>query len=347
MIFVLIFIFFLIFKNCRIFSFTNENQFNSEYISREFTQTINGIFVILVFLNHFSQYIAEVYVFDKVVLQFLKLLGQCVNCSFLFYSGFGICEQLKFNKNEYCKKLIKIRFPKLLLRFMICVFVYLILSFIFEKNYSIKQILLAFVGLESIGNSSWYIFYILLSYVLVYFSFIIFNNQIFAVISFNVLMILYTLFMFYFFPEKNAYYLTTLIFPLGMYFSLFKDKIQIFLKKNYLVCLILSFVLYFISFLFRHKFNLSGIFYNFTAICFSLILIVLTFKVQIKSKILSFLGNNIFYIYILQRIPMICCSEIVRGGVQKNSYLLIMIFCFAITLLLSYLFKTIFEKIHL
>ena len=114
-------------------------------------------------------------------------------------------------------------------------FVYLILSFIFEKNYSIKQILLAFVGLESIGNSSWYIFYILLSYVLVYFSFIIFNNQIFAVISFNVLMILYTLFMFYFFPEKNAYYLTTLIFPLGMYFSLFKDKIQIFLKKNYLV----------------------------------------------------------------------------------------------------------------
>ena len=65
---------------------------------------------------------------------------------------------------------------------MICVFVYLILSFIFEKNYSIKQILLAFVGFESIGNSSWYIFYILLSYVLVYFSFIIFNNQIFAVI---------------------------------------------------------------------------------------------------------------------------------------------------------------------
>lgn len=54
MIFVLIFIFFLIFKNSKIFSFVNKNQFNSDFISREFTQTINGIFVILVFLSHFS-----------------------------------------------------------------------------------------------------------------------------------------------------------------------------------------------------------------------------------------------------------------------------------------------------
>lgn len=317
MIFILIFLLFVCLKNIKFYSLKNNASFNKNAFSKDFSQTINGIFVLLVFLSHFSQYVVEVFVFDKVALLFLKFLGQCINCSFLFYSGFGICEQLKQNQNEYCKKLILKRFPTLFLRFDFCVFLYLILSFILEKNYSVQKILLSFVGIESIGNSSWYIFYILLCYILVFLCFKIFKNQKIAVFTFTFVMIFYTILMFCFCKEKTAYYLTTLIFPFGMIFSLYKEKIQNLLLKKYVLFLIFSFGLYFLSFFIRRKFNLSEPFYNFTAIFFSMILIVLTLKIEIKSKVLAFLGNNVFYIYILQRLPMICWSEICGGGAKK------------------------------
>ncbi len=99
------------------------------------------------------------------------ILGQCIVCSFLFFSGYGIMEQIKIKGDVYKKKLVSIRLPHLWLRFALCIILYLIIGIILGKDFSIQQILLSFLALDSIGNSAWYIFYMLATYIMIFISF--------------------------------------------------------------------------------------------------------------------------------------------------------------------------------
>ena len=58
-------------------------------LSKEQTTCINGIFVLFVFLSHFGQY-------ETMPWNWLLLgLGQLMVAPFLFYSGYGIMEQIQ------------------------------------------------------------------------------------------------------------------------------------------------------------------------------------------------------------------------------------------------------------
>ncbi len=58
-------------------------------LNKEQTTCINGIFVLFVFLSHFGQY--ETMPWNGVLLA----IGQLMVAPFLFYSGYGIMEQIK------------------------------------------------------------------------------------------------------------------------------------------------------------------------------------------------------------------------------------------------------------
>ena len=347
MLFFIVALLFLCLFKIKIYSPLKKNSFNDCFLDKTNTQTINGIFVILIFLAHYSSYLKSYYPFDSITLKFIKFLGQCINCSFLFYSGFGIHEQLQKNRFSYCRKLISVRFSRLLLKFMICVALYLIIDLILGQRYSISTIILSFVGFASIGNSAWYIFYMLIAYIGVYLSYRFFDKKQLSLCLFIFYLIMYTLIFYVLFPEKEAYYLTSLVFPLGMFVSLKKLAIIEILKKHNFLIISVGIIIYIASFLIQHKLQLPGPFYNITAIFFTIILIVLTFKIKIESKILNYLGKNVFCIYILQRLPMMTASSLITGGVNKNNYLLIFVLSFGLTLLLSYFMNKLFKVVHL
>ena len=57
---------------------------------------VNGIFVALILFSHFSQYINEWIKIDSLIFSiYSELLGECVVATFLFYSGYGLMEQIK------------------------------------------------------------------------------------------------------------------------------------------------------------------------------------------------------------------------------------------------------------
>lgn len=58
-------------------------------LNKEQTTCINGIFVLFVFLSHFGQY--ETMPWNNLLLA----IGQLMVAPFLFYSGYGIMEQIK------------------------------------------------------------------------------------------------------------------------------------------------------------------------------------------------------------------------------------------------------------
>ena len=70
---------------------------------------------------------------------------------------------------------------------------------------------------------------------------------------------------------------------------------------------------------------------------FVLLVILFSMKVILNSKILSFMGMNVFYIYIYQRIPMM-----ILDGHNVNRYVFI-ILTFIITLLIGKIISS-FEK---
>lgn len=148
--------------------------FNYDYCSREQTTSIKGIFVILVFLSHFSSYVT--WTGNKLDEMFLILnsrIGQLMVVMFLFYSGFGIYRKIMENEG-YIKGFLKKRFLPVWSQFAICVGLFLVMDLAIGRlsSYSIGHVLLAFTGWTSIGNSNWFMFDTFALYLLVFFTFI-------------------------------------------------------------------------------------------------------------------------------------------------------------------------------
>ena len=84
------------------------------------------------------------------------LLGQLIVVMFLFYSGYGIYEQVKAKGKSYVRSFLPHRFLPTYASFAICVFFYFVLSLVLRADYPVRQVLLSFIGWESIGNSIQY-----------------------------------------------------------------------------------------------------------------------------------------------------------------------------------------------
>lgn len=140
-------------------------------LDKEQTTCINGIFVVFVFLSHFGQY--EVMPWNGILLA----IGQLMVAPFLFFSGYGIMEQIQKRGVSYIDSMPRKRILKFYVHFCMALTIYLVLSFVLGKGYSLSRILLSFTGWSSIGNSNWYVFAILVMYSIVYISFKCFKKQ--------------------------------------------------------------------------------------------------------------------------------------------------------------------------
>lgn len=77
------------------------------------TTCVNGIFVLLVFLSHFCQYMdTSALPFFQPYLLLRSILGQLIVAPFLFYSGYGVSEQIKKRGIEYVNAIPKSRMLK-------------------------------------------------------------------------------------------------------------------------------------------------------------------------------------------------------------------------------------------
>lgn len=283
--------------------------FNENYMSRESTASIKGIFIIMVFLSHIREYITLPE--NSKYAMILNLIGQLMVAMFFFYSGYGVLESYK-NKPGYAEKFLKNRFLKTLLHFDIAVFLFLIIAIIFGVQYPAKYYALCWVGWESIGNSNWFVFAILALYLLTWLCFAVSDKE--HLLRFCVLQTILTLCLVAFLRNSGKqlhWYDTAMCYPAGIWFSLLKDRIDKALRKKAIYYSALAVLV--LVFLYLYK--TEGILhYCLCAAEFSLLVVVVTMKIQIGNGMLSWAGNHLFEIYILQRIPMIFLSKIGLGN---------------------------------
>ena len=147
----------------------NKTSFHRDYLSKEKTNAIKGIFLLFVFISHAIPYLLRCgYEFDAIgdnTLRSIQIhMGQLVVVMFLFYSGYGIGESYKKKGVNYVQQMPVHRILTTLLNFDVAVLFFIIACLILSVPLTVKQCLLSFLAWDSVGNSNWYIFCILICY---------------------------------------------------------------------------------------------------------------------------------------------------------------------------------------
>ncbi len=311
------------------------NGIHKDYLDKTQCQAINGIFIMVVFLRHIHPYIHSKHSFTSLLDQYFLIIdnniGQLLVVTFLFYSGFGIAESIKNKGSVYINKFPQRRLLSTLLNFDIAILCFLLLNILLGIKMSATQIGLSFIGWDSIGNSNWYIFVILLCYIISYVAYVM-NSKLYILIV-TVLTFISVLLLFY--VKPTWWYDTMLCYPMGMIWSKFKSILDNYIENNYFIIfalIILTFIVLHISPLLY----LHGLTSNAKSIIFAIIVLLLTMKIRIRNKYLIWMGAHLFPLYIYQRLPMIALSNYNKGEWISSNLHLYVIISFATTCLIAY-----------
>ena len=303
----------------------------NDYMSREKTGAVKGIFVLMVFISHFNScYRGTSFGDDFTYKLITTYIGQLMVTMFLFYSGYGIMESAKKKGSAYVKNLPVQRILKLLFDFDVTVLLFLLLNIVLGKTQKPTTIISAFFAWDSIGNSCWYIFAILCLYIFSFAAFAVFGkNKHFSAAAVTVLCGAYIVLMKR--VKDDCWFNTVICYVFGMWFSLLREEFEKIVQRSNAVwaaCLVASTVGFAVSYLLRRKF----IMYEANCIFFVLCILLFTMKVSVDNKILRKLGELVFGVYILQKLPMMTFDKL--GFIDKSPYLSF-IACFVITILLA------------
>lgn len=311
-----------------------QNMDSDSALSISQTTCINGIFVILVFMSHFCQYVdTSVIPYFQPFVFLQSHLGQLIVAPFLFYSGYGIMEQIKTKGKSYIDDIPRKRAIRTWLHFSLAVILFLIASCFMGEHHPFSQIILSFFAWESIGNSNWYIFAILFLYIVTYLGFKLTSNRRISIVLVILLSCSYIVAMHYV-KDGSWWYDTILCYPAGMVLSNNKESIK---KSLNIYAPIILFIITFIFYIFKS--NLIA--HELLAIIFCLDIVLITTFIKIENSILLFLGKHTFKIYILQRIPMILLQKRIGGG---YAYLILSLI---VTIGLAVIFKNLERKVDL
>ncbi|MBQ9280417.1 MAG: acyltransferase family protein [Clostridia bacterium] len=144
--------------------------------------------------------------------------------------------------------------------------------------------------------------------------------------------------------KETRFVNTVLCYVAGFYYSCFKDEIEGFIQRsnlNYATTLMLvcfCFIVIFIADKLLGSILKNNFIYNLYSIFFVGMILLASMKFKLNNKIFTFFGQHVFWIYILQRIPMI----ILQGRMNNYMYFVL---SFAITILLAFLMKKFTDKL--
>ncbi len=321
----------------------SSGTYNSEYLSRDNTTAVRGIFTLLIIAAHLRQYITFDTVWDAPFISFIRFVDQNVVSMFLFYSGFGIGEAVKRKGRAYIRRMPASRILPTLINFDLAIAVYLLVQYLRGTVLPLNTIAKSLIGLVSVGNSNWYIFAILVCYTVTWFILtLLYDQRRTAAALISILILGYILVLAAEKPQEPWWYNTMLCYPLGLFFAEHREKIEryLFAEKSalpYGIALTAAVT----AVLVLRPYRSRLVIYEIWALLFVLMIVLLSAKIQIASRPLLWIGKHTFEIYILQRIPMMLLKDL---GSDSYPYLFVILTVTAV-LAMAYGFGKITGKV--
>jgi len=302
-------------------------------LSHERTNAVNGLFIGLVFCSHLSGYLTRSGAYlsgDSLFYTLNGYIGQLMVVTFLLFSGYGVTESITRKGSAYVRAMPRKRLLTVWVNFAIAVLVFIALNLLLGNALTLKQCLLSLVCWESVGNSNWYILCIIYCYFCSYVASRLFSSQNLRLLAIGVLLALFVLVLCRY--KQNWWYNTCFAYLAGCILSVYKHRIFPFINSHYCLCLLALLAI----FLLAYNTLGRGRFFNITAMIFGFLVVTLMFKVNITSRPLTWMGRNLFPLYIYQRLPMLALAPTLNGTASPV-YIYIYIFtCLAISLAITY-----------
>ncbi len=271
----------------------------TDYLSREKSTSIKGIFIILIVFGHFNARVNYTATTDLLYVKILGLVGQITVVTFLFFSGYGIMERVRAKGSAYFATFPKNRILRVALEYWLVVPLMLLTSLLTREGVTLRTVLLTVIPWET----NWYVFAILVLYLVTYLVFLLLKDKrpylnVLLVFAFTVV---YIVLMRQW--KARFWYDTILTYPLGMLFSLERERVERLLTGKTYKWLVGMGVLAAVPIAMRLLgdniinvsigFALSGLF-----------IVLLSMRVSLHNRFLYFLGDHLFEIYLLHMIPI-------------------------------------------
>lgn len=328
------------------------------YISQYTMMPWKGVFICWIFLSHLmGDWNYPLNDLDKAFNVVNDWFGQIVVVLLLFLSGYGVMYSLD-KKESYLKTFLRKRVFITWLNFVLVVIIYLIVQSILGVTYQPIHLLKALIGLESVGNSNWYIFCILYLYVSTYVSFFLSTHILkikkiqycLGTLGVFVLVVLYIVIFRYILQAITVWYDSIFCYLLGMLFYFVSEKMYKFIVGTpvYPVLAIMLPIIYILNEVCRNVVEYNYlVYFNTKAILVIAWILVINAKYQIHNRWLYWCGENLFWIYILHRISFIILNAI--GVTNLYLYLVVasvitVVLVVCIAPIINYLDRMIIKK---
>ncbi|MBO4265074.1 MAG: acyltransferase [Clostridia bacterium] len=287
---VLIFLLILLF-GCK---FSKRGECFESSFSKDDTAMLKGAFAFLVILHHLSSYVA------LPSFAIFKYVGPIAVGGFFLISGYGLCASAKkgesFKKGYFSRRLLPILFS---------VWIFDIAYFIlWQKSgvLSAERIIRALFGWHL-----WYVPVILIFYIVFYFAFFGANLPLGATVmtAFSFLYIALILLLSKKLPGVYGYWWANsiLCFPLGIFYAVYKEKLDGFFKKFWWPSLLAFGALFCASFIYINLQNGANtpsgfVVQSANALLFCITLLILQIKVKFSNPLLSLFGGISLEMYL-------------------------------------------------
>lgn len=314
---------------------------SDSYISKDNSDAVRGLFILMIMASHFSQYVpAYTEPLDTVYAAFNTHFGQCVVTMFLFYSGYGVTLSFAAKGKAYRASFLRRRLLSTLLIFDLSLLFYYFVQRAAGRKYTLTYYLLSMIGWESLGNSNWYMFVILGLYAVSLLTALLSDpkngKQSLAMLTVGTVFFMQIMMS----GGKQGYWYNTIFcYPLGALYAYVRPNVEKHMRKLklYIPALLLSAVGYLF---FQRVMRKKLAYYEMTSLLFTVSFLLLSMKIEFKSRLLKIAGRNLQYVYLIHRVPMILLGRI--PFVKAHTHLYFVLSLLAIVVC-TFLFRRLVE----
>lgn len=268
--------------------------FREDGLSLENTRALRGLLAVLVVLHHLYQRTR-----GGLLFFFFDNVGPLCVALFFFLSGFGL-EKSRTQKPGYRKAILRRRIPSVLVPYLFLTLLYWLFSFLGDSFLTPAAVLRSFFNGFPVVTHSWYLLCILVFYFGFYLSLLLWDSNRPGIVVTNVVISLLWVLLCRVRNLPPHWYNAAFLFPAGIFWAAYGDRIRPFLHRHYGLALagsLLGFCVFFPAALYTAGVDVFVSLFWTGCCCFVALVGLILMKFRFRNPILLFLGEISFELY--------------------------------------------------
>lgn len=269
---------------------------NKEYLSVGTGKVLRGFFALVVIFHHLALRVTVGSLFHV-----FTQAGYLAVAVYFFLSGYGL-QKSHMASEDYSKRFLLKRLPKILSPYAVVTVLYWIANMCNGVVYSMGEIFAALQNGTPIVSFSWYINCICCFYVAYWLFMSMCRKHYFGMILCACLWLAAYIVVCRYLGRSKWWYNTPQLLILGMIWAVYEQKILRIIKKYYFAAVSVTATALIAADIAKHTLETHAAFPSLTmltAVFFVLLILLLSMKVTLTSRILSFLGKISMELYLI------------------------------------------------